>query len=408
MGRFLFVRNPVFGCFWVARLISYFGSAVTVAALVLYVYDSEGSGVAVGLLLLAEALPRLLGPIAGTLADRAEGRRFMIFCDLGQAILIGSIALFLPPFPVLVALVAGASVLSTLFFPAGRSAVPALVSDEDLTPANALLGSAANLSFALGPATGAFLFAFIGARGALALDTLTFLVSAVLLSRLPALLPAGEAQVGSRVRAFLRESRDGLLYVVSHRLVRVAILGLFLGVTFLALDGVALVFLAREPLDTGETGYGLLASAHGIGMILGPLLLLRRTARVTPLSIILLGLALEGVATLSTGLAPFLALAIFFRSVGGVGNGIENVAADTLFQKVVPRSMLGRVFGVYYGGVFLAEGLAYAAGGPLLELTSPRVVFVIAGGGTLATMLLVWRLLPRSSGESLGTDDPTA
>jgi predicted MFS family arabinose efflux permease len=143
-------------------------------------------------------------------------------------------------------------------------------------------------------------------------------------------------------------------------------------------------------------------------MILGPLLLLRRTARVAPISIILLGLALEGVATLSTGLAPFLALAIFFRSVGGVGNGIENVAADTLFQKVVPRSMLGRVFGVYYGGVFLAEGLAYAAGGPLLELTSPRVVFVIAGGGTLATMLLVWRLLPRSSGESLGTDDPTA
>ncbi len=117
----------------------------------------------------------------------------------------------------------------------------------------------------------------------------------------------------------------------------------------------------------------------------------------------MLGLTLEGFTTLSTGLAPSLALAICLRSVGGVGNGIENVAADTLLQKVVPRSMLGRVFGVYYGGVFLAEGLAYAAGGPLLELTSPRVVFVIAGCGTIAAMLLVWLLLPRSSGESLGT-----
>ena len=404
MGRFLLVRNPVFGRFWFARLVSYFGSAVTVAALVLHVYESEGSGVAVGLLLLAETLPRLLGPFAGTLADRADGRRFMIFCDLGQAALIGSIALFLPPFPVLILLAASASVLSTLFFPAGRSAVPALVSNEDLTPANALLGSAANLSFALGPATGAFLFALIGARGAIALDTLTFLVSAILLSRLPALPPAGEA----RVRGVLRESREGLFYVARHRLLRVAILGLFLGVTFLALDGVALVFLARESLDTGETGYGLLASAHGIGMILGPLLLLRRTARVTPVSIILLGLALEGVATLSTGLAPFLALAIFFRSVGGVGNGVENVAADTLLQKVVPRSMLGRVFGLYYGGVFLAEGLAYAAGGSLLEVVSPRTVFVIAGCGTLAAMLLMWRLLPHSSGEGPGTDDPAA
>jgi transmembrane secretion effector len=118
MGRFLLFRNPTFGCFWVGRLISYFGSAVRVAALVLYVYESEGSSVAVGLLLLVETLPRLLGPFAGALADRADGRRFMIFCDLGQVVLIGSVALFLPPFPVLVALVAGASGLSTLFFPA--------------------------------------------------------------------------------------------------------------------------------------------------------------------------------------------------------------------------------------------------------------------------------------------------
>src|ERR687893_732946 len=207
MGRFLLLRNPSFGYFWVARLVSYLGSAVTVAALVLYVYESEGSGVAVGLLLLAETLPRLLGPFAGTLADRAEGRRFMIFCDLGQAALIGSIALLLPPFPVLVALVAGASVLSTLFFPAGRSAVPALVPDEDLTPANALLGSAANLSFALGPAAGALLFAGIG---------------------------------------------------------------LSLGVVFLGRDAAARVFLAREALGAGETGYGLLAPARGVGMIPGP------------------------------------------------------------------------------------------------------------------------------------------
>jgi hypothetical protein len=96
MGRFLPFRNPGFGNFWVARLVSYFGSAVTVAALDLYVYESEGIGVAVGLLLLVETLPRLLGPFAGALADRAYRRWFMILCDLGQAVLIGSVALTLP------------------------------------------------------------------------------------------------------------------------------------------------------------------------------------------------------------------------------------------------------------------------------------------------------------------------
>ncbi len=59
MGRFILVRNPGFGYFWVARL----GSAVTIAALVLYVYESEGSGVAVGLLELT--LPRTVFVIAG-------------------------------------------------------------------------------------------------------------------------------------------------------------------------------------------------------------------------------------------------------------------------------------------------------------------------------------------------------
>jgi len=73
MGRFLLFRNPRFGNFWVARLVSYFGSAVTVAALDLYVYESEGIGVAVGLLLLVETLPRLLGPFAGALGTARIG-----------------------------------------------------------------------------------------------------------------------------------------------------------------------------------------------------------------------------------------------------------------------------------------------------------------------------------------------
>lgn len=399
MGRFLLVRNSVFGRFWLARTISYLGSAVTTVALVLYVYEVEGSGVSVGLVLLAETLPRLLGPFAGAVVDRVDARRLMVLCDLGQAALIGSVALFLPPFPVLVALVAGASTLSTLFFPAGRGAVPALVAPEDLTPANALLGTSANVGFAGGPALGGVAVAVVGASGALLFDALTFLFSAALLLKLPSLPPAAREEAAP-TRSFFQESLDGLLYVFRHGAVRAVASGLFLGVAFLALDGVALVFLARETFGAGDAAYGIFAAAHGVGMILGPLFLVRRRspAGLSLVPIILLGLALEGLTTLSTGLAPFLALAITLRILGGVGNGVENVAVDTLLQKIVPRAMLGRVFGAVYGGAFLAVGLAYAAGGPLLEATSPRAVFVIAGAGTLATMLLVWRMLPRSAG----------
>ena len=393
MSRFLLVRNPVFGRFWLARALSYLGSAITTVALVLYVYGSGGGGVQVGAVLLAQTLPRLLGPFAGAVTDRADARRLMVFCDLGEAVLVGTVALLLPPLAVLVVLVAGASALSTLFFPAGRSAVPALVAPEDLTPANALIGTATNVGFAAGPALGGLFFAAAGARGALAFDALTFLLSAALILSLP-VLPAAPKE-GTPASGLLAEVRDGVAYAVRHRAVRAALVGLFLGVLFVALDGVALVFLAREALGAGEAGYGVLAAAHGAGMILGPLLLLRPNTRVAPVAMILLGLALEGLTTLSVGLAPFLALAVGLRVLGGVANGVENVAMDTLIQNAVPRAIMGRVFGVLYAGVMLAEGVAYAVGGSLLELTSPRTVFVIAGAGTLAATLLVWSLLPR-------------
>src|SRR5688572_719813 len=94
-------------------------------ALLLYVQERRESGVAVSLLLLAATIPRLLGPLAGALADQVEQRRLMVACDLGQAALYAAIAALLPPFPVLLALVLVASTLATLFRPAGQSALPA-------------------------------------------------------------------------------------------------------------------------------------------------------------------------------------------------------------------------------------------------------------------------------------------
>ncbi len=387
--RFLPLRNPVFGRFWAARTLSYLGNYVTIAALTLYVAGRFGP-VQVGLLMLSLSLPSLLGPVAGAVVDRMDARRLMIFCDLGRAALVVVIAATTPPLAVLLALVASSSVLSTLFFPAGRSAVPALVGDQDLASANALLGSAFNLSIAAGPLLGALAFAAVGIRGALAFDALTFLLSVVLIFLLPA-LPAVPKESSS---GLLSETRDGLAYVARNPVVRAVVVSLLLGVAFVSVDLVALVFLARDALGAGDVGFGVLSAAHGVGMILGPLLLLRSSRRV-PVGLVFLGLAVDGAATLLTGLAPFFALAVALKVLSGLGNGLENVAADTTLQKVVERGMRGRVFGVFYGGVMLAEALGSGLGALLVELTSARVAFVIAGGGTLVVTLAVWRRLPR-------------
>ncbi len=394
-------RNPALRLLWGARTVSFLGDAVATVALVLLVSGPDGGGSTVGALLLAQTLPRLLGPFAGTVADRIDQRQLMRGCDLGQAALVGLIALALPPLPVLLVIVAGASILATLFAPAGRSALPVLVPDEDLPRANALLGSSLNVSLALGPALGGLVAAEAGVRGALALDALSFVVSATLLGRLPPLPAAPQESVAAA--SFLAETRAGWSFVVRHATARAVALGLFLVVIFAALDNVALVFLVRDALDGGAAGYGLSASAYGLGMVAATLVLVQAGSRIAPASVLLSGIAFMGVGTLVTGLAPTVGIAVAAQGMAGVGNGWENTANETLIQQTVPRPMLGRVFGIVYGGAFVASSLAYAAGGPLLALTSPRTVFVIAGGGALASVLVVRSLLPRPA-ELVPTD----
>jgi|SRR5688572_3211463 MFS family permease len=124
--------SPTFRRLLLARTVSHIGDGIAVLALVLFVQENRGTGTAVGALLLATSIPRFLGPLAGAVVDRVEQRSVMVACDLGQAVIFLAIAGFVPSFPVLLAMVAAAATLDTLFAPAGRSAVPALVRPEQL------------------------------------------------------------------------------------------------------------------------------------------------------------------------------------------------------------------------------------------------------------------------------------
>lgn len=110
------------------------------------------------------------------------------------------------------------------------------------------------------------------------------------------------------------------------------------------------------------------------------------------------GWFLTAAGTLATGLAPAIAAVAGAQWLGGVGNGAGNVGGDTLIQRTVPAAMRGRVFGLTSTAAFLGSGLAYAAGGVLVDLVSPRAVFVAASAGVLAASIVGVFLLPRDEG----------
>jgi MFS family permease len=399
-GLVLLQTHPVYRAFWCARVLSMLGDTMAATALVLAVAEGPNASLAVGLLLLAQTLPRVFGPLVGTVVDRVDQRRLMIGCDLGQALLYGLLALLSPPLPVLLLLVLLATSLATLFAPAGRSVTPRLVRPGELGAANALLGAGLNTGVALGPAAGGLLFAALGLPGVLALNTLSFCASALLLRQLPTVPvpPPDESSRSGVATTFWAMTREGLVFVLRHRTARAVAIGLWLVVLFAGMDNVALVFLAAQLLDADALGYGLLASAYGVGMILGPLLLLRWSG-ARPTTHLLIGIALLAVGALGTGVAPVFAVALAAQAIAGLGNGIENVANDTLIQRTVPSTLLGRSFSTIYSGASAAAALAALLGGALLQFVTPAMVFLIAGAGLLVTLGIMWRLVHRRGSE---------
>ncbi|MGZ8624401.1 MAG: MFS transporter [Actinomycetota bacterium] len=384
--------SPAFRRLWLARTTSHVGDGIALVALVLLVQGSQGTGTAVGALLLASSLPRFLGPLAGVVADRVEQRALMVACDLGNAAIFAVIGGLQPSFGVLLVLVAASATLVTFFEPAGRSAIPSLVHANDLLQANAWMGTSLNLQVALGTLLGGALVATVGVRGALALDAMSFVVSATLLIGLPPLRPEPSGSHG-----FLAFGKEGLRFVWRTRIVRTFVIVLFLGVAFAAADNIALVFLVRETLGGGPFAFGLVSAVFGIGMIAASAGLSIRRTSFAVTTLLVAAWLMSGVATIATGIAPLIAIAALAQGVGGFGNGLQNVAADTLIQRAVPHEMLGRVFGVVSTAAFAGSTLAYAAGGVVLDLTSPRTVFLIAGSGILAVTAVMWGVIRREA-----------
>ncbi|MEV6644228.1 MFS transporter [Amycolatopsis sp. NPDC051371] len=386
--------NSAFRSLCASRAVSFVGDGITTTALVLLVAPRDGP-TGMGLLLGANALPRLGGPLAGVLADRVRTRRLMMRCELASALVIGLTAITLPPLPCLTALVAVAAILATIRNPAGRSLVAVLVAPADRAPANALFGLGRTLTLTLGPGLGGLLGAAPGgAHTALAVDTATFLVSAFLLRGLPAIAPARDPAAVTGVWA---EAGEGLRHVVANRRILVLVLSLFMLVAFAAVDNVALIFLTGDVIHAGPAGYGMAASAFGAGMLMASLACTRLARGRRPVALLIVAVVATGAGMIVNGLAPVLAVVVAAQLVAGAGNAVENIGYDTVVQDLVPRPFLGRVFGTIGTAAQLGAAFAYTVGSFLVGVVGSRATFVLAGTGTFLVLLLLIPALIRPS-----------
>jgi MFS family permease len=389
-ARGLLAANASFRRYWIARTVSIAGSQLARVALTVFVYQLGGGAAGVSTLLLAFTLPRLVGPLAGTIADRLDNKRLMVGCDAAQALLFAVLA-WVRWWPGVVMLVIAATACSTLYLPASRGSVPALAGRENLARANALLAIGSNTAMAVGPAVAGVMLTFGSPRPALLVNAASFIFSAVLTLGVTGLRPGtAAADDGGPVTVF-GAARAGLAVAWRNRVARTLAIMLLPSVGFASLDNAALIFLVRHGFHASAGAYGWVVTAFSLGMVAVPVALAAARGQIPSRILFYGGQCLYGVATVVTGLSPGLGLGTGAQVVAGDANGMETVGLDTLLAESTPDKQLGVVFGAVYTTPFAGQLVAYLAATPLIVAFGARTTFVISGVGVL--LVLAWTML---------------
>lgn len=270
------LNRPGYHRFLFARAISWAGSAISLVALPLLIYQRSGSAALTGLLTALEAVPYLLlGLPAGAWADRLDPRRVLAASNLASCLLLASIPVTntiggLTTAQLLIVAAGNAAAL-TFSDAAGFRALAALVPPGTMGQATGQLSSISTVIALAGPAAGGLLAATLGAGPAIAIDAASFAASALLMARLPLRLPPSRP-AGRPLRA---DIGDGLRWVWRHRLVRtLTFIGIGNSLTAGFVTGLVVVVAVRQlglPDDDGRIG--LLYAAAGAGSLTASLLL---------------------------------------------------------------------------------------------------------------------------------------
>jgi MFS family permease len=362
------LADPRFRRFFLAQCASMLGDAVFIASISFAVLDVTGSASALGIVLGAGTVGMVVALLfAGVWADRLPRLQVMVASDLLRLGAQGTLAALLltdrATLTSMVVLNVLQAVGMAFFTPARTALLPQLLHPHQLVAGNSLIISAANITGIVGLAGGGLLVAATSPGGAIAIDAVSFLVSAVLLLTMGSLpLPAAEAR-----QSFLRELAIGWSEVRAHRWLWLIVLNAAL---FLMLfEGPLQVVgpVTMEAAYNGPVSWGLLGASLSLGMVVGALWLAdwHRLRRPFYLSLVLFFTA-AGIPVLMLLEAPFWTLMAWYVVVG-VGFGMFDTLWHAAIQQVVPADRVARVSAWDWMGSYAGMPLGFVIAGYATE-----------------------------------------
>jgi len=362
-----------------------------------------------GLVAACRTIPTLAGFFAGAFIDRWDRRRVMLFADLGRAALVVTVPLlatagWLQPWHIPVVAFALASV-GVFFYPARQALVPALVGRDGLTTANSLLTLSQQVIFVVGYAAGGIMIASFGTLSLFTIDAATFVISALAIWALRLGVQAARPRTtessgttGAHVRTSIADDvRQGFAFIFGHKmLLYVAPLSVVFNFLFAPIS-VLLPSWAKDVLGGGADTFGFLQTATTVGLAIGSVSVAVAARRYRRSGLVMGGMLGMSMIVLAMSLVRTIPVAFMVMGALGVANATVNVLFMTYMQTVVPRELMGRVFGALETVSNVAAPAGQALAGVLGQVIALPLVFGGAGG-VMVAISLGYLLTPKLRG----------
>ncbi|MGH6767848.1 MAG: MFS transporter [Xanthobacteraceae bacterium] len=380
-----------FVMFWIGRIVSIFAFQMVVVAIGWQLYSMTGSALDLGMLGIAQFVPMIVLTLAvGHVADRYDNRVILFLCQVSAASAAALLALgtamgWLSPLAIY-AIMALLGAARAFEIPTMVSIIPALVPRELVPAGTAWFVSANQLGQIIGPVIGGLLYGFSGPSTVYGVAIVLWCIGAgcIFLIHMDKVTRSSEPlSISSLMGGFRFVWRDRVI---------LGTISLDMCAVFLAAATGLFPVFARDILQTGPWGLGLLRAAPGLGAFVTSVLIARRPLTL-PIGPLLFGVVtLFGIATVVFALSTHLIVSLAALIVLGASDSVSVVIRFSLVQLRTPAEMRGRVSAVNsmftgtsnYLGDFRAGAVASVLG---------AVPAVLIGGAGLFAVAALWMFL---------------
>lgn len=399
----LFHQN--FSIMIVGQIISLFGSAILRFALSLYILDLTGDAAIFSAILAISILPMiLLSPVGGVIADRFSRKKMMVILDFSSSIAVALFAVFLfqgqgsvLAVGVIITLL---SLISSIYQPSVQASLPVLSSEDNLTKANGVVSQVSSLSQFAGPVLGGLLYATWGIEMVVIISSISFFLSAVM--EIFLYIPFKKTvAVHGAIKTFFSDMKESLHFISKEMplLLKIGIFCVLINLIVTPAITVAVPYIIKIILHVDDRLLGFAQGAIALGGIFGAISItfLSRLATLKKSwwGILMMGLMMimgsisifgplinsdKQNTLLFIGFTSAIVISMFFCM-------IVNIILIVYIQKNTPNEMLGKVMALATSLTMCATPIGQIIYGSLLGILGTDAYMIIFTVGIITIAL---------------------